>query len=235
MKVTAIIGTNKKGVTNRLTQEFLAGLESPQVRTFHLPTDGPDFCTGCVRCILKNEDACPHAKRMQPIAQTLLDADLLVFSSPTYVWHTTGAMKVLLDHFAYRWMPHRPAPEMFGKRAVIITQAAGQGQKRAASDIKDSLAWWGISDIAVFSCALMEEIEWEKLSDKRRTSITQSLQKLANRYNGPHRPPRVSLNTRIKFGICRQIQRVRYKGNPADSDPAWWHEHGWLGKSRPWK
>ena len=30
-----------------------------------------------------------------------------------YVFHATGAMKAFLDHLAYRWMPHRPAPEMF--------------------------------------------------------------------------------------------------------------------------
>ncbi len=30
--------------------------------------------------------------------------------------------EILLDHFGYRWMSHRPAKEMFGKRAVIITQ-----------------------------------------------------------------------------------------------------------------
>ena len=35
--------------------------------------------------------------------------------------HATGAMKAMLDHFAYLWMPHRPAPELFAKRAVIIT------------------------------------------------------------------------------------------------------------------
>ena len=46
---------------------------------------------------------------------------------PAYVFHTTGAMKAFLDHFAYRWLPHRPAPEMFGKRAVILTQCLGAG------------------------------------------------------------------------------------------------------------
>jgi hypothetical protein len=25
-------------------------------------------------------------------------------------------MKAMLDYFGYRWMPHRPAKEMFGKR-----------------------------------------------------------------------------------------------------------------------
>ena len=84
-------------------------------------------------------------------------------TSPAYVFHATGAMKALLDHFAYRWIPHRPAPEMFGKRAVIITQCLGSGAKSAAKDMKHSLSWWGISKIEIFTGALMSDIVWEKL------------------------------------------------------------------------
>ena len=51
-------------------------------------------------------------------------------TSPAYVMHATDAMKALLDHFGYRWMPHRPVAEMFGKRAVIITQCLGWAQNR---------------------------------------------------------------------------------------------------------
>jgi len=76
-------------------------------------------------------------------------------TSPAYVFHATGAMKALLDHFAYRWIPHRPAPEMFGKRAVIITQCLGSGAKSAAKDIKHSLSLWGISKIKIFTGALL--------------------------------------------------------------------------------
>lgn len=79
-------------------------------------------------------------------------------TSPAYVFHVTGAMKALLDHFAYRWIPHRPAPEMFGKRAVIITQCLGSGAKSAAKDMKHSLSWWGISQIGIFAGALMSDI-----------------------------------------------------------------------------
>jgi len=46
-------------------------------------------------------------------------------------------------------MSHRPAPEMFKKRAVIITQGVGSGAKSTAKDIKDILSRWGISKIGV--------------------------------------------------------------------------------------
>ena len=70
-------------------------------------------------------------------------------------------MKAFLDHFAYHWLPHRPIPEMFEKRAVIITQCLGAGAKSAAKDIKHSLSWWGVSKIGIFTGALMSDIVWE--------------------------------------------------------------------------
>ena len=58
-------------------------------------------------------------------------------------------MKAMLDHFGYRWMPHRPAKEMFGKRAVIITQCLGAGGK-----------WAGISTAPAASSA--GDMRWQK-------------------------------------------------------------------------
>ena len=123
MKITVINATEKKGVTYRLKECFLAPLrDKAEITEFYLPKDGPGFCIGCTQCFLTRQDLCKDAAKVQPIEKALLEADLLVFASPAYVFHTTGAMKALLDHFGYRWMPHRPAKEMFGKRAVIITQ-----------------------------------------------------------------------------------------------------------------
>ena len=99
----------------------------------------------------------------------------LVFASPAYVFHTTGAMKAMLDHFGYRWMPHRPAKEMFGKRAVIITQCLGAGEKSTAKDIKDSLYWWGVSSVRVVSFKLMSEIDWNRIGEKKKASFQKKL------------------------------------------------------------
>lgn len=156
MKITVINGTEKHGVTYRLKELFLEQFrEKTEIEEFYLPKDCPSFCSGCTSCILKGEHICKDAEYIQKIASSLLKSDLLVMTSPAYVMHTTGSMKVLLDHFAYLWMPHRPAPEMFTKRAVIITQCLGAGAKSAAKDIKHSLSWWGISKITVFTGKLM--------------------------------------------------------------------------------
>ena len=118
MKITVINGTEKHGVTYRLKEIFLNNFrDKAEITEFYLPKDCPGFCVGCTACFLTQQDKCKDAEYVQKIEKALREADLLVFTSPAYVYHATGAMKSMLDHFGYRWMPHRPMKEMFGKKS----------------------------------------------------------------------------------------------------------------------
>ncbi len=237
MNITVINGTEKHGVTYRLKEVFLSDFRGKaSITEYYLPKDCPNFCNGCVSCIVKGEGACKDAEYIKRIEKSLLEADLIVMTSPAYVFHTTGAMKALLDHFAYRWMPHRPAPEMFGKRAVIITQCLGTGAKSAAGDIKHSLSWWGISKIGMFSGALMGDIVWERLSQKKSTELTRKVKRLSQRFLRIDytKPAHTGLITKAKFFVCRMVITL-HKNDPAYLDGRYWSEQGWLGKVRPWK
>ena len=238
MKVTVINGTEKKGVTFRLKELFLDGLrDNAEITEFYLPRDCPGFCAGCITCFGKDQNLCKDAKYVQKIEKAMLEADLLVFTSPAYVCHATGAMKAMLDHFGYRWMPHRPAPEMFGKRAVIITQCLGAGAKSTAKDIKDSLSWWGITDIKCYGYKLMSEVNWDKIPEKKRSKMAASLAgagKKAARTDYS-KPARTGIPVKIKFLIVRMMQTSLGKQNPEYTDYNYWKSHGWLGKARPWK
>lgn len=169
--------------------------------------------------------------------KTLIESDLIVMTSPAYVMHTTGAMKSLLDHLAYLWMPHRPAREMFTKRAVIITQCLGAGAKSAAKDIKHSLSWWGISKVTVFTGKLMGNIFWENLTEKKRSRLTEKMICLSEKLSSINyeKPSRVHAITRIKFLFCRMIQKSLHKNDPGYLDGKHWANLGWLGKARPWR
>lgn len=186
---------------------------------------------------MNGEHTCKDAAYIKAIDDSLLEADLIVMTSPAYVMHVTGGMKNLLDHFAYRWMPHRPAPEMFGKRAVIITQCLGAGAGSSAKDIKDSLSWWGVSKIGVYKAALMGSIFWDQLSEKKRASLTRSVQKLASRFAHMDytKPAPTNLITKVKFSFCRKLQQSLHEANPEYLDGKYWAEQGWLGSARPWK
>lgn len=237
MKITVVNGTEKLGVTYKLKEIFLSRFESADITEYYLPKDCPSFCVGCAGCFSKGEKYCSAYEYVQAIEQSLLAADLIVMTSPTYVLHTTGAMKNLLDHLGYRWLNHRPAREMFGKRAVIITQCVGAGAKSAAKDIKHSLAWWGVSKINVITGALMNDIIWDNLSDKKKIRLTRKLKAVADRfakinYKKPAKPNAI---VKIKFFICRMMQKSLHKANPEYLDGKYWFEQGWLNKKRPWK
>ena len=238
MKITVINGTEKHGVTYRLKEVFLDQLRNDsEITEFYLPKDCPNFCVGCITCILDDEHKCKDAEYIQKIEKTMLEADLLVFTSPAYVFHATGPMKAMLDHFAYRWMSHRPAEEMFGKRAVIITQCLGAGGKSAAKDIKDSLLWWGISSIRVISFKLMSEVRWDKIPEKKREKMTSKLIDTAGRVKRIDfsKPARTGLTTKFKFYAVRMMQTGLGKDNPEYADYKYWKERGWIDKNRPWK
>lgn len=238
MKITVINGTEKHGVTYKLKEMFSERFKSNAVITeYYLPKDCPNFCRGCASCCLNGENTCKDFAYIERIEKSLTESDLIVMTSPAYVMHATGAMKTLLDHFAYRWIPHRPAPEMFVKRAVVITQCLGAGAKSAANDIKHSLSWWGISKIGTFKGVLMGDIVWDKLSEKRRKKLSKKIRKLADRFANIDysKPARASLITKFKFMFCRLLQKKLFKGNPDYTDAKYWFEHGWLGKKRPWK
>lgn len=238
MKITVINGTEKHGVTYTLKEIFLEPFkDSAEITEFYLPKDLPGFCCGCIQCIGKDKSLCKDFQYTQKIEKALLEADLLVFTSPAYVMHATGAMKAMLDHYGYMWMPHRPAKEMFGKRAMIITQCLGAGEKSTAKDIKDSLSWWGITYIRTAGFKLMSEVRWDKIPQKKKDAITSSLQKAAARFKAIDysKPARTGISAKAKFYMVRMLQTGLGKDNPEYTDFKYWKGNGWTGKVRPWK
>lgn len=238
MKITVINGTEKHGVTYRLKEIFLENFRTnAEITEYYLPKDCPAFCMGCANCILRGTNTCRDAVFIQKIAASLLGADLIVMTSPAYVMHATGAMKSLLDHLAYLWMPHRPAPELFTKRAVIITQCLGTGARSSARDIKHSLSWWGISEIEIFTGRLINNMLWENLTEKKRVNLEKKIKHLSEKLSAIDYkiPAKIKAITKIKFLSCRIIQQSLHKADPEYLDGKYWAERGWLAKNRPWK
>lgn len=238
MKITVINGTEKHGVTYRIKELFLSEFkEKADITEYYLPKDCPNFCNGCTNCMLRGESRCKDADKISIIEKSLLEADLLVMTSPAYVFHATGAMKAFLDHFAYRWMPHRPAPELFTKRAVILTQCLGAGAKSTAKDIKHSLSWWGVPKIGVFTGALMGDVVWDKLSEQKQDELTRKIEKLSKKFARIDytKPAHTNLIIKMKFTFCRVMQKSLHKANPEYLDGKYWAQQGWLDGIRPWK
>ena len=229
MKIVIVNGQNHKGSTYHIGK-MLADKLRGDTTEFFLPKDFNDFCTGCTNCFIKNEKLCPHHKRLSIITKAIDEADVLIFTSPVYVYHVTGPMKVFLDHYGYRWMVHRPDERMFKKQAVCISTAAGAGTKSTNKDMADSFFFWGIPKIYKYGVAV-RAISFEKINPKIMARIEKNTDALASKIiknNGKVKP---NLKTRGFFMVMRML--VKSGWNEADS--IYWAKKGWTGNKRPWK
>lgn len=155
MHITIINGQNHKGSSWHIGDEIVQQLGNKNTLIeFFLPKDFEHFCIGCTKCIMEDIANCPHYSDLEPIIKAIDCADLLIFTTPTYVYHASGSMKALLDHLSWRWMTHRPEPSAFAKQAIIVSTSAGSTTKHAIRDIKHSLTFWGIAKIHTLGIAV---------------------------------------------------------------------------------
>lgn len=229
MKITMIHGQNHKGSTYHIGKQLAEKLQG-EVTEFFLPRDFGQFCTGCTNCFTKDEKLCPHYQQLQPITKAIDEADVLIFTSPVYVYHATGQMKTFLDHYGYRWMVHRPEGKMFTKQAVCISTAAGAGMKSTNKDIEDSIFFWGVPVIYKYGVAV-QATSYDKISLKKKAKIDKKTSALAKKIKRKVGRVTPGIKTKGFFYIMRMAQKSGW--NKVDS--TYWKEKGWTGKKRPWK
>ena len=232
MKVTVIYGQSHRGITWTIAQLLLEDLRPDETDEFMLPRDGVPSCIGCNRCFLEGEDRCPHGDRVRPIMDSMLSADVIILAGPNYVDGMTGAMKDLMDHFAYAWMSHRPQEEMFVKTGVVITSSAGAGNRRVLSSMRRQMKNWMIPK--VHSIGLISHA-WgiDDLSEKKRRYLDRRCAEIGRSIASSEGKVPFSVRQRFMFSVFRSMQSGSASWNPKDTE--WWKDHGWLDGIRPWK
>lgn len=229
MKITVIYGQNHKGSTYHIAHDMALKLKG-EIKEFFLPKDFSSFCLGCTQCFMKNENKCPHFEALKPITDALDEADVIILASPVYVYHATGAMKALLDHYGYRWMVHRPEAKMFKKQAIVVSTAAGAGMKSTNKDMADSLFFWGVPKIYKLGVAV-RATNYEGIPENRKNKINKKINKISKKVikkNGKVKP---GFKTKAFFSLMRMIQKNGWN----EVDVNYWKEHGWNRKNRPWR
>ena len=233
MEITILHGQNHKGSTYNITamlKERLAG-GNTIVHEYFMPKDGPAFCAGCFKCILKGEEYCPQADKVQGILASILHSEIIIVDSPTYCFEMTGQLKTLFDHFAYLWLSHRPKKEMFSKIGIVISTAAGAGAKRVAKSMAKQLFYWGVP--VVHSVHLsVNAASWDSIPRKIKHKIVQKVELLSKKVKNQAGNVKCGIKTKIVFNIMRKMQK---SNNWSLIDKNYWSENGWLEKSKPWK
>lgn len=229
MKTVIIHGQNHEGSTCMVARE-LANKVGGEVREFFLPRDFNQPCRGCYTCFKTDLSNCPHFKDLEPLADAMLEADLLILESPVYVYHATGQMMSFLDHFATWWVIHRPVPEMSGKQAVAISTAAGGGMKSTVRDMADSLEMWGVRKVYRLGVGV-QATGPDEIPHRIMETIHRKTDRLAERIR--RNADRRGYNGRAKMWFY--LMRLAH-GHfpPAEPDYGYWEKRGWHGENRPW-
>lgn len=230
MKIVLVHGQNHKGSSytiGRIIADRIAGEKT--ITEFFLPRDLNHFCIGCYQCI-DDEEKCPFYAEKQKIMAEIEQADVLIFTTPTYCLRASAPMKSFIDLTFSYWMSHRPRACMFEKRTVIISTAAGAGAGSAVKDIATAVAYWGISDITRYGISV-QAMNWESVSEKKKAKIEKAAGKIARQLSSADKP-HVTLKTKALFSIMRLMQAKNMGSGEAEQK--YWEKNGWLGKERPW-
>lgn len=233
MNITAIYATGRKArsstynIAQMLIQELLDGGE---LFEFQLPKDMSHICVGCYACIMGQEQKCGGAAALAPLLTAMEQSELIIFCVPTYVFHVPGQMKVLMDHFAYRWMIHRPDLSFMKKQAVIINTAGGGGMKSTVREIKDSTDYWGIARTHVLSQKVWN-YDWTTLPESFRASAEAKVKRTVKkvRSHAAHLTP--SVKVKCLFTLYRFLHKHQ---KMTAVDDAYWQERGYV-TGKPWK
>lgn len=229
MKIVIIHGQSHKGSTYHIAH-MLAEKTNGDIKEFFLPRDFDEFCVGCIKCITKSEQKCPHYEKLRPLTEAIDESDVIILASPVYVFHATGAMKAFLDHYAYRWLAHSPEESMFSKQGVCISTAAGAGTKSTNKDMMDSLFFWGVAKRYKYGIAVAA-VDWNGVSEKKKKVIDKATSRIANKIIHNSENVKPDIKTKAFFEVMRLIQKNGF--NPRDVE--YWKAKGWTGKKRPWK
>ncbi|MBO4217488.1 MAG: NAD(P)H-dependent oxidoreductase [Clostridia bacterium] len=230
MKIVLIHGQSHRGSSYRIGNMLADRFPDCVKMEFFLPSALPHFCSGCCACI-EDEAKCPYYAEKRKITDAIDDADLLIFTTPTYCMGASAPMKAFIDLTFARWMSHKPRKAMFGKKAVVVSTAAGAGTGRAIKDVGTALFYMGVPYIKSYGIALRA---WslDEIGEKRMAKIERDIDRLA-RSVGKTKKVRVGIKTRFMFGVMRQMQLKNRGASPREKE--YWLENGWLGKGRPWK
>jgi len=101
LKALVVYGSprHKKAASYRIGHRFAEGLErgGVEVDEIILSKQKINHCIGCYTCWTKTPGVCIHKDDMAENLDKLQKANLIVYSTPLYIYNVTGIMKDFMD------------------------------------------------------------------------------------------------------------------------------------------
>lgn len=90
-----------------------------------------DYCRSCRSCFLHGSCPLDQVDDMAALKKKILEADILFFGSPVYLWQMSGLAKSFIDRISY-WS-HRF--ELLGKPCVVFSSTDSSHGQEVANDL----------------------------------------------------------------------------------------------------
>ncbi len=222
-KVTAFVGSARKGNTYRAVAQFLGNLESMgevETEIVRLCDYQIQPCRGCRLCFDRGEERCPAKDDRDVLIEKMRAAAGLVFASPNYSFDVSAYMKLFLDRLGFVF--HRP--QFFGKTYTsIVTQGIMRGEK-----VVEYLDWVGTAlfcNTVKGSCLMTIE----PITEKQQRKIDVVLAEQARRYHARLLQPADSVPSLLQLAAFRFARtKMRLEQVHDSRDYAYYVEKGWF-------
>ena len=107
-KVLILSGSPRKGGnSDTLCDEFMKGAieAGNEVEKVFVAGKNIGYCKACYAC--KDTGVCVIKDDMAEVLQKMLDADVIVLSSPVYFYSISAQLKAVIDRTVARWLEFR--------------------------------------------------------------------------------------------------------------------------------
>lgn len=125
MKVVGLLGSPVKRGTNSILEASLKTLSENNIDTelLHIKDYDLKFCKGCNNCL--KEGRCVIDDDLTEIGDKLIEADGIIFASPSYFGLPTAELKNLMDRSRYlKMQDHKLKNKVMG---VVSSSGLSQG------------------------------------------------------------------------------------------------------------
>lgn len=174
MKIAAICGSPRKGNSYSVLNSIKENYPDIEIKILMLSKLDIQMCKGCYGCVLKGESVCPLKDDRDLIVKEMLDADGVIFASPTYAAQVPGIFKNFIDRISY--FAHRPV--FFDKFAMSIATGAGYGIDETGKYMNKIFSGFGFNVVpAVKLQTLPKNIMSEKKKRENQNTMFKAFDK----------------------------------------------------------
>jgi multimeric flavodoxin WrbA len=222
-KVTAFVGSARKGHTYDAAVQFLGNLQAMgnvEVEIVRLSDYQVQVCKGCQVCFAKGEEYCPLKDDRDVLIEKMMASDGVVFASPNYSFHVSAIVKTFLDRLGFAF--HRPC--FFGKTFTSIVAQGIYGGNKIVDYLDFAFNALGF-DTVKGSCITT----LDPMTEKQQRKIDRTLAAQARRYYARLEKPGYPVPTLIDLMFFRMGRtKVKIELDDSSCDYRYYADRGWF-------